>query len=110
MESLQMRLWLSFASLALAGCTAVAEPSAGGTGAKTSSGLEAVYTAAVSPDGIRVRVAYNGCTTKQSFRANVKKEEGADGSAPHYVVSLVRTMPDPCPNFSAQGLLLSFSR
>jgi hypothetical protein len=89
---------------ACAGVSASTGVSVGGA----ESGLEEIYSATVDDFGLRIRVASNGCTSKDSFDFTVA-EVASDGGAPRHLVSFVRTRPDPCPGFRTQGDLLTFS-
>lgn len=55
-----------------------------------------------------VRVESNGCTDKNSFKIDVKKEEGLSPKAPHYVLTIRRIKPDECKAIVDDGTLILF--
>lgn len=58
--------------------------------------------------GFIVRVGSNGCTAKSSFTVSVKKEKGATASVPHYLLTIIRTVPDECKAIVTDGELISY--
>lgn len=66
--------------------------------------VETIYGMSYSNNGLRIQVESNGCTSKDSFM--VLKEMSADGLA-HVV--FVRTRPDWCRGFVAEGAFIEFS-
>ena len=53
-----------------------------------------------------IRVATGGCTDKNSFRVHVQKDESA--TAPHYVLTINRIVPDECKALFPEGTLVLF--
>ena len=58
--------------------------------------------------GFTVRVGSNGCTAKNSFTVSIKKEKGATASAPHYLLTIIRTVPDECKAIVNDGELITY--
>jgi hypothetical protein len=58
--------------------------------------------------GFTVRVGSNGCTAKNSFTVSVEKVKGAIESAPHYLLTLIRTVPDECKAIVDDGELITY--
>jgi hypothetical protein len=52
---------------------------------------------------IVAKVGSNGCTTKGSFRVDVRKTEGMTALAPHYVLTILRVVPDECKAIVGDG-------
>jgi hypothetical protein len=55
-----------------------------------------------------VSVGSGGCTSKDFFKVDVKKEEGLSAIAPHYVLTIIRTKPDECKAIVDDGTLILF--
>lgn len=55
-----------------------------------------------------VKVGSNGCTSKGSFRIDVKRQEGITSIAPHYVLTINRIAPDECKAIVDDGIMLSW--
>jgi hypothetical protein len=53
-------------------------------------------------------VGSGGCTSKGSFRLDVRKEEGVTPQAPHYVLTINRVALDECKAIVEGGTLLSW--
>ena len=66
---------------------------------------ERLYAASIEPDGVRVRVASNGCTTEESFGVDVD-HKGDD----RYTVAFERENPDHCRAMLPDGVELFFPR
>ncbi len=58
--------------------------------------------------GFTVRVGSNGCTAKSSFTISIKKEKGATTSLPHYLLTIIRTVPDECKAIVTDGELITY--
>lgn len=55
-----------------------------------------------------VRVGSGGCTSKGSFKVEVKKEDGLSKISPHYVLTIMRISVDECKALLADGILILF--
>jgi len=58
--------------------------------------------------GFTVRVGSNGCTAKSSFIVSVKKEKGVTDSTQHYLLTIIRTVPDECKAIVYDGELMTY--
>jgi len=67
--------------------------------------LEQLYAVSVEADGVRVRVASNGCTSENSFDIDVD-HRGDD----RYAISIEREAPDRCRAMLRDGVEVFFSR
>jgi len=67
--------------------------------------LEQLYAVSVEADGVRARVASNGCTSEDSFDVDVK-HRGDD----RYAISIERESPDRCRAMLRDGVEVFFSR
>ena len=72
------------------------------------TGEEVLLELLVCPTRFMVRVASNGCTDKDSFKVDVKKEAGLSPKVPHYLLTIVRVRPDECKAIIDDGVLLLF--
>ncbi len=54
-----------------------------------------------------VVVGSGGCTAKGSFKIDVRKEDGLSKISPHYVLTIIRTVPDECKAM-VDGTLILF--
>jgi hypothetical protein len=61
------------------------------------------------PNRLTVRVGSNGCTSKNSFRIDVKKEDGLSNGSSHYALSIIRIQPDQCKAIISGGLWVTFN-
>jgi hypothetical protein len=95
-------LLLCAGALALAGCATGPLPSTTGKGADPSE-LEALYAVTPGRDGLVVRVASNGCTTKEDFAFYVERK----GALP--ALAFGRRRLDTCRSFVAAEADLAFS-
>lgn len=104
-----MRLLLSAAAAAaLSGCIVVSDVDVPGDSFDADGREERLYAASVEPDGVRIRVASNGCTSEESFDIDVDRIQSDD--QPRYLVRFERDTPDNCRAFLPDGVELSFSR
>jgi hypothetical protein len=62
----------------------------------------------IGPKGFIIRVGSNGCTGRNSFDVSVKKEPGVSDRAPHYVLTVVRKVPDECKAIVDDGAVIAF--
>lgn len=60
------------------------------------------------PKRFVVSVGSGGCTSKDSFKVDVKKEKGLTSRLPHYVLTIQRVKPDECKAISDDGILILF--
>lgn len=58
--------------------------------------------------GFVVRVSSNGCTDRSSFTVSKRKETASGSRIPHYVLTVVRTLPDECKAIVDDGAVISF--
>jgi hypothetical protein len=72
------------------------------------TGEEILEELVIKPNTITIGVGSNGCTDKNSFRVDVKKEDGITKKAPHYVLTFYRVKPDECKAIVDEGVLVTF--
>lgn len=72
------------------------------------TGEEVLYETLMGSNKFIVRVASNGCTDKNSFKIDMKKEAGLSSKAPHYVLTIIRIKPDECKAIVDNGALFIF--
>ena len=101
-------LCLAVAAIALEGCIFIGDVDAGEQSFDGGYGIERLYGAMIEPDGVRVRVASNGCTSEESFDVDVDRV-GGPGEA-RYRIRFERESPDRCRAYLVDGVELMFSR
>jgi hypothetical protein len=72
------------------------------------TGEEVLYETLMGSNQFIVRVASHGCTDKNSFKIDVKKEVGLSLKAPHFVLTIIRIKPDECKAVVDGGTLVLF--
>ena len=72
------------------------------------TGEEVLQELLMGPRKFIIRVASNGCTDKNSFKIDVKKEAGLSSKAPHYLLTIIRIRPDECKAIVDDGVLVLF--
>lgn len=73
------------------------------------TGILALSGCTIEEGGIRLRIPSGGCTTKEDIVAQVVAGMPQDG-IPHYVVTFVREVPDPCGGSGEVVLFFDFER
>jgi len=58
--------------------------------------------------GFSIRVGSNGCTSKGSFTVLVKKEKLPKKSVLHYLLTIIRTVPDECKAIVTDGSVITY--
>jgi hypothetical protein len=102
-------LILACAAVGLSGCIYISDNNIpDGDFDSDLGGPERLYGAMVEPDGVRIRVASNGCTDEQSFDVDVDRV-GGPGDA-RFRVRFARETPDRCRAYLVDGVELFFSR
>lgn len=72
------------------------------------TGEEILDEILVGEDTLTVRTGSNGCTGKNNFRIDIKKEQGPTARLPHYVLTVLRTVPDNCKAIVEKGVLITW--
>lgn len=72
------------------------------------TGEEILEELTISPNTVTIKVGSNGCTDKNSFRVDVKKEDGITNKAPHYKLTIYRIKLDECKAIVDEGVLITF--
>lgn len=72
------------------------------------TGEEVLQELLMGPTKFIIRVGSNGCTDKNSFKIDMKKEAGLFSKAPHYLLTIIRIRPDECKAIVDDGVLLLF--
>lgn len=72
------------------------------------TGEEILLDLQAMPDSLTIRVASNGCTSRNSFRIDIRKEEGISPKVPHYVLTIYRIQPDECKMMVYGGEHITF--
>jgi hypothetical protein len=72
------------------------------------TGEEVLYETLMGSNQFIVRVASHGCTDKNSFKIDVKKEVGLSLKAPHFVLTIIRIKPDECKAIVDGGTLVLY--
>lgn len=62
----------------------------------------------LGPAAFVVRVGSNGCTSKRSFEVSVRKSPGVTERAPHYVLTILRKVPDECKAIVDDGEVIAY--
>ena len=94
------RIFLAGA-LALSGCATLPPPTAAPSFGPFAE-LEPIFAARMGPEGISIRVASNGCTTRDDFAAHLQRQGGLAGLA------FGRKRLDTCTAVPASTALLTF--
>jgi len=81
---------------------------AGDSNNARQTGEEVLYETLMGSNQFIVRVASHGCTDKNSFKIDVKKEAGLSSKAPHYIFTIIRIKPDECKAIVDDGTLILF--
>lgn len=102
-------LCFAAAAFAVSGCIVVDADVDGFDDYDYVRGAERLYAASVEPDGVRVRVASNGCTNEESFDVRVNRT-GRDDGVERYSVYFDRENPDRCRAMLPDGVELFFTR
>lgn len=101
-----MRVLIALASVvALSGCIVIDADENTFESDFRGSSDERLYAAAVSPEGVRIRVASNGCTNEDAFDVDVDRR-----SSSRYAVSFDRISADNCRALLPDGVELFFTR
>lgn len=86
-------------------CSSFARQFSAGPG---QTGEEIFDELLIGTNSIIVKAGSKGCTGKGSFRIDVKKEPGVSKIAPHYVLTINRTIKDECKAIMDEGVLISW--
>lgn len=60
----------------------------------------------VGEDTLIIKTGSNGCTGKNSFSVDVRKERGFNPKVPHYVLTINRVVPDECKAIVDDGVII----
>jgi hypothetical protein len=72
------------------------------------TGEEVLDELLMGPNRFVVRVGSGGCTAKNFFKVDAKKEKGLTSEAPHYVLTVRRIRADECKAIVEGGILILF--
>lgn len=72
------------------------------------TGEEILEELVLKSNQFTIRVGSNGCTDKNSFRVDIKKEDGISKKTPHYQFTVYRIRPDECKAIVYEGVLLTY--
>ena len=87
--------------------TLTASATAYSTGPR-APGVEILEELVQGPHGFIIRVGSNGCTSRNSFDVTTNKESGISERAPHYVLAVIRKVPDECKAIVDDGVVIVY--